>query len=113
MCKYAIFNEGKMPICEYTNTPCTLCVLGNGNTYKEAEERLNSDKLSEVIRLMYVGMTRAKHTLRLSFADLGKTWHTNPSKYISGFNRQTPIPDELENKINSLYRLFIFLYFLY
>lgn len=44
MCKYAIVNEGKMPICEYTKRMCTLCVLGNGNTYKEAEEHEGKKK---------------------------------------------------------------------
>ena len=38
MCKYGILNEREILICEYTKTLCTLCVLGNGNTYKEAEE---------------------------------------------------------------------------
>lgn len=37
MCQYAIFKEGEVPMCEYTKTLCTLCVLGNGNTYKEAQ----------------------------------------------------------------------------
>ena len=36
MCEYAIVNDSEMPICEYTKTLCTLCVLGNGNTYNEA-----------------------------------------------------------------------------
>lgn len=37
MCQYARFEEGKMPICDYTKQPCTLCVMGNMNTLKEAE----------------------------------------------------------------------------
>lgn len=36
MCDYAIVKEGEMTICEYTKSLCTLCVLGNGKTYKEA-----------------------------------------------------------------------------
>ena len=39
MCKYLIVSENEMDICEYTKKPCTLCVLGNGNTYKEAQEK--------------------------------------------------------------------------
>lgn len=38
MCEYQIVEENKPPMCEYTKEPCTLCVLGNGNTYKEAEK---------------------------------------------------------------------------
>lgn len=39
MCKYAIILEGDYPpVCKYTNELCTLCILGNSKTYKEAEE---------------------------------------------------------------------------
>lgn len=39
MCKYLIVKEeGVMPECEFTKSLCTLCVLGNAKTYKEAEE---------------------------------------------------------------------------
>lgn len=39
MCKYQLIKEeGKMPECEFTKSLCTLCVLGNAKTYKEAEE---------------------------------------------------------------------------
>lgn len=38
MCKYQSFNEKDLPMCEYTQKPCTLCVLGNCNTYNEAEK---------------------------------------------------------------------------
>jgi hypothetical protein len=48
MCKYQIFNEGEMPMCEYTKTECTLCVLGNGNTYKEAEKALTERSNNEM-----------------------------------------------------------------
>lgn len=37
MCQYQIFKGNDLPVCEYTKTLCTLCVLGNCNTYKEAE----------------------------------------------------------------------------
>lgn len=39
MCDYAIVKEGEMTICKYTKSFCTLCVLGNGNTYREAEAK--------------------------------------------------------------------------
>lgn len=43
----------------------------------KTEEELKSQKLSEQIKLLYVGMTRAKHTLRLSYPDKdGKTVKT-------------------------------------
>ena len=39
MCKYLrLKEEGVIPECEYTKSPCTLCVLGNAKTFKEAEE---------------------------------------------------------------------------
>ena len=37
MCEYQRVKENQMPMCEYTKTWCTYCVLGNGKTYKEAE----------------------------------------------------------------------------
>ena len=43
----------------------------------KTEDELKSQKLSEQIKLLYVGMTRAKHTLRLSYPDKdGKTVKT-------------------------------------
>ena len=36
MCEYQKF-QGELPICDYTKQPCTLCVMGNKNTYEEAE----------------------------------------------------------------------------
>jgi hypothetical protein len=39
MCKYVIITDNDLYICEYTNQICTLCVLGNGNTYKEAQSQ--------------------------------------------------------------------------
>ena len=27
------------PMCEYTKTPCTYCILGNSKTYNEAVKR--------------------------------------------------------------------------
>ena len=38
MCEYAIFNDKGLPICSYRNELCTLCVMGNGNTYEKAKE---------------------------------------------------------------------------
>ena len=37
MCKYQQIEDGKMPVCGYTKKACTLCVLGNMNTFNEAE----------------------------------------------------------------------------
>ena len=37
MCEYQRFQEGNLLICEYTNELCTLCVLGNSETFKRAE----------------------------------------------------------------------------
>lgn len=36
MCEYQIFHETGLPMCRYTKSLCTLCVLGNGKTYEEA-----------------------------------------------------------------------------
>ena len=35
MCEFAIYKENKAPMCEVTNKLCTLCVLGNADTYKK------------------------------------------------------------------------------
>lgn len=40
MCEYQIIREKAPPVCEYTGKLCTLCVLGNGKTHKEAEKAL-------------------------------------------------------------------------
>ena len=45
MCQYQrIKGENQMPICEHTKSWCTYCVLGNRNTYKEAEEAEKAEK---------------------------------------------------------------------
>ena len=36
MCDFQRVKENELPTCEYTKSLCTLCVLGNANTYKEA-----------------------------------------------------------------------------
>lgn len=38
MCEYMRFNDKNIPICSFRNELCTLCVKGNGNTYKKARE---------------------------------------------------------------------------
>lgn len=38
MCEYQRIVDNNLPICDYTKKPCTLCVLGNCNTYNEAEK---------------------------------------------------------------------------
>lgn len=38
MCKYQEIIENSVPYCTYTGSACTLCVLGNGKTFMEAEE---------------------------------------------------------------------------
>ncbi len=39
MCEYAIF-KGEIPLCTVDNDKlCTLCVLGNAETYKKAREQ--------------------------------------------------------------------------
>lgn len=40
MCEYARhpMDMFGMPICEHTKELCTLCVMGNAKTYKEAKE---------------------------------------------------------------------------
>lgn len=35
MCKFQIYKE-EIPYCEYTEDVCTLCVLGNKETYNKA-----------------------------------------------------------------------------
>ena len=48
MCKYQLIKEdGNLPECEYTKSFCTLCVLGNAKTYKEAEKAERNDRNDE------------------------------------------------------------------
>ena len=44
MCEYQRINEKGTPMCEHTKNLCTLCVLGNGNIYKEAEKETSNDR---------------------------------------------------------------------
>ena len=50
--------------------------------YKTADE-LKEMKSSDAVKLMYVGMTRAKHTLRLSYPEMKNGKNKKPSKYIA------------------------------
>lgn len=48
MCEYALKYDGCILKCAYTEKPCTLCVLGNGNTFMEAEKsRTEAEKKYE------------------------------------------------------------------
>lgn len=49
MCSHQKLEEGKMPICGYTNKPCTLCVIGNMNTLKQAERKEKCGKSEDEI----------------------------------------------------------------
>lgn len=53
----------------------------NLEDYKN-EKELKEDKLSDRIKVMYVGMTRAKHTLRLSYVQTINGSEKKPSKLI-------------------------------
>lgn len=46
MCEYAKFPIDMLgpPVCEYTKGLCTLCVMGNAKTYKEAKEAEKSGR---------------------------------------------------------------------
>ena len=96
--------RGKWESKNSTEAPIPLTPKRENETLAEMEDRNTTDKLSERLRLMYVGITRAKHTLTLSYANPGKTWHTQPSKYIAPYLHgvKTKECDELQTKINSL-----------
>ena len=48
MCEYAIKDNDRMIMCAHTGKPCTLCVLGNGKTFMEAEKsRAEAEKKYE------------------------------------------------------------------
>ena len=53
----------------------------NLDDYKD-EKELKANKLSDRIKVMYVGMTRAKHTLRLSYVQTINGSEKKPSKLI-------------------------------
>ena len=63
------------------------------------EEELKEIKISDRIKVMYVGMTRAKHTLRLSYVKTSNGKAKKPSKFISNiqdmFERE-PMPFEYD-----------------
>lgn len=48
------------------------------------EKQLAQEKLSDRIRVMYVGMTRAKHTLRLSYTEKENNKAQKPSELLLG-----------------------------
>ena len=48
----------------------------------KTEDELKEMKLSDRIKVMYVGMTRAKHTLRLSYVSAINGKGENLSKFI-------------------------------
>ncbi len=51
----------------------------------KSETELKEMKISDAIKLMYVGMTRAKHTLRLSYPKSINGVAQTPTSFISGF----------------------------
>ena len=53
----------------------------NLTTYEEINEKLLQNKFLDNIKLLYVGMTRAKHSLYLSYVDIG-TKDGKPSWFI-------------------------------
>lgn len=47
MCEYQkvnFYGKSKLPICDYTKSPCTYCIYGNADTYQKAEK----DKRSKI-----------------------------------------------------------------
>ena len=53
MCEYQIIPQKvidgevqkSVPMCEYTKSPCTYCVLGNSQTYNEAvKKEVNNER---------------------------------------------------------------------
>ena len=53
MCDFMIVYGGdKLPKCDYTQDLCTLCVLGNQQTYKEAmqKEGANNEETNDRTR---------------------------------------------------------------
>lgn len=36
MCEFQTYKKGEIPYCEYTESVCTLCVIGNKETYNKA-----------------------------------------------------------------------------
>ena len=52
MCEYARhpMDMFGMPTCEYTKELCTLCVMGNAKTYKEAKEAERKETRNDVHR---------------------------------------------------------------
>lgn len=51
MCEYARYPvntcETETPVCEHTKQRCTLCVMGNAKTYKEAKKAEINNKKGE------------------------------------------------------------------
>jgi DNA helicase-2/ATP-dependent DNA helicase PcrA len=70
--------------------------------YKNSEE-LTENKYSDLIRLLYVGMTRAKHTLRLSYPLLIGTSTKTLTSFISNILNQLEKEKAPEYNINSFW----------
>ncbi len=72
----------------------------------KTDEQWQAYKLSDKIKTMYVGMTRAKHTLRLSYAISSGKRTTPASKWITNAQHlmeivyKNEIDESIENKIN-------------
>lgn len=46
MCEFQKWVDNQLPFCEYTNSFCTLCVMGNATTYKEAIQNSKPELLA-------------------------------------------------------------------
>ena len=65
----------------------------NPSEYKNDEQR-DKIKISDAIKLMYVGMTRAKHTLRLSYPKLINKKQQSKTKFLEAVKDDVEIKSE-------------------
>ena len=87
---------------ESNTKPLTPSIPLDASEWKSKEQIKAEDKPSDLAKLMYVAMTRAKHTLRLSYPEMIDGKAKKPTKFLFSiqdmFERE-PIPFEY-NEIN-------------
>ena len=78
-------------------------VIPINSTERKTEDEYSLMKRSDKIKLMFVGMTRAKHTLRLSYPQLINGKPVNPSEFIANIFDMFEIKEALDYDVNSFW----------
>lgn len=52
MCPYMIYYQGELPVCEPKKKLCTMCVIGNQETFNEIE-KMKRKKIKNNFQKLY------------------------------------------------------------